>query len=102
MIEGYTPEEVMEFCQGYMKGVESIDVPKSRYSGRLDGKGGVGDKIIMPSFDDLQLENLVVVRHMTCLAPYIDKHMDILMSNHPGKDQMWYIKIQNQELAMWL
>ncbi|KAL4575729.1 hypothetical protein LXL04_011813 [Taraxacum kok-saghyz] len=102
IVEGYTSEEVVEFCQGYMEGVESVGVPKTRHSGRLEGKGGVGSKIIMPTREELQVAHLVVLKHMTCLTPYIDEHMDMLKSRYPGKEESWYINNHNKELSRWL
>ncbi|KAL4564962.1 hypothetical protein LXL04_029041 [Taraxacum kok-saghyz] len=100
--EGYTSEEVVELCQGYMEGVESVGVPKTRHSGRLEGKGGVGSKIIMPTREELQVAHLVVLKHMTCLTPYIDEHMDMLKSRYPGKEESWYINNHYKELSRWL
>ncbi|KAL7588025.1 hypothetical protein Lser_V15G35834 [Lactuca serriola] len=102
IVEGYTFEEVIEFCQGYMKDVESVGVPKTRHSGRLEGKGRVGLKITMPTYEELQVAHLVVLKHMKCLTPYIDEHMDMLKSKYPGKEQMWYINNHNKEFSRWL
>lgn len=85
-----------------MEGVESVGVPKTRHSGRLEGKGGVGSKIIMPTREELQVAHLVVLKHMTCLTPYIDEHMDMLKSRYPGKEESWYINNHNKELSRWL
>nr|KAJ0203709.1 hypothetical protein LSAT_V11C500288260 [Lactuca sativa] len=101
IIEGYTSEEVTEFCQGYMKDVESVGVPKTRHLGR-EGKGGVGLKITMPTYEELQVAHLVVLKHITCLIPYIDEHMDMLKSKYSCKEQMWYIKNHNEEFLRWM
>ncbi|KAL4563369.1 hypothetical protein LXL04_027410 [Taraxacum kok-saghyz] len=82
--------------------LESVGVPKTRHSGRLEGKGGVGSKIIMPTREELQVAHLVVLKHMTCLTPYIDEHMDMLKSRYPGKEESWYINNHNKELSRWL
>nr|KAJ0199808.1 hypothetical protein LSAT_V11C600314540 [Lactuca sativa] len=102
IVEGYTCEEVIEFCQGYMKDVESVGVPKTCHSGRLEGKGGVGCKINMPTYEELQVAHLVVLKHMKCLTPYVDEHMDMLKLKYPGKEKMWYINNHNKEFSSWL
>ncbi|KAK1419513.1 hypothetical protein QVD17_28685 [Tagetes erecta] len=61
IIEGYTSEEVTEFCTGYLEGVKSIGVPKSRHAGRLAGVGVVGAKLFDPSDDNLQLAHFVIL-----------------------------------------
>ncbi|KAK1424327.1 hypothetical protein QVD17_19654 [Tagetes erecta] len=66
--------QVTEFCTGYLDGVKSIGVPESRHSGRLEGVGGVGMKTKPPDYDLLQAAHFVVLKHMTCIAPYVNKH----------------------------
>ncbi|XP_021991893.1 uncharacterized protein LOC110888688 [Helianthus annuus] len=102
IVEGYTSEEVAEFCTGYLDGVKSIGVPQSRHSGRLAGKGGVGMKTILPNHDDLQLAHFEVLKHMACIAPYITEHKGTLRSTYPGKSEMWYEKKHNKEFADWI
>ncbi|XP_076886208.1 uncharacterized protein LOC143536000 [Bidens hawaiensis] len=65
IVEGYTSEEVTEFCIGYLDGVNSIGVPQSRHLGRLEGKGGVGMETINPTYSLLQLAHFIVLKHMT-------------------------------------
>ncbi|XP_076922093.1 uncharacterized protein LOC143583752 [Bidens hawaiensis] len=102
IIEGYTSEEVIEFCQGYVEGLDSVGIPKTRYSGRLDGHGGAGFKTFSPGHELLHDAHLVVLKHITCLAPYVNEHMQMLRLTHPGKDDIWYIKTQNKELSKWM
>ncbi|XP_076908284.1 uncharacterized protein LOC143565079 [Bidens hawaiensis] len=102
IIEGYTSEEVIELCQGYVEGLDSVGIPKIRHSGRLDGHARVSFKTFSPSHEDLHDAHLVVLKHMTCLAPYVKEHMQMLRLTHPGKDDIWYIKTQNKELSKWM
>ncbi|KAK9049104.1 hypothetical protein SSX86_031930 [Deinandra increscens subsp. villosa] len=102
IVEGYASEEVIEFCTGYLEGVKSIGVPQSRHSGRLEGVGGVGMKIIIPSRDSLQLAHFVVLQHMTILAPYVKEHMNMLRSRYPGKSARWVEIKHNQEFSKWI
>jgi hypothetical protein len=44
MIEGYTTEEVIKCCIGYMKDANPISIPVSRHHGRLSEKGTKGHK----------------------------------------------------------
>ncbi|XP_076941291.1 uncharacterized protein LOC143610795 [Bidens hawaiensis] len=102
IIEGYSSEEVIEFCKGYMEGVDSVGVPKTRHSGQLEGHEVVGLKAIIPNREDVQTAHLVVLKHMACLAPYVNEHMEMLRSTNPNKDDIWYIKTQNKELSRWM
>ena len=85
-----------------MKYVESVGVPKTRHASRLEGKGGVGFKITMPTYEELQVAHLVVLKHMKCINPYVDEHMDMLKSKYSGKEKMWYINNHNKEFSRWL
>ena len=42
--KGYGTEEVIEFCVDSIPHLDQIGVPKSRYEGRLRGKGTLGKK----------------------------------------------------------
>ncbi|XP_076925790.1 uncharacterized protein LOC143588750, partial [Bidens hawaiensis] len=101
IVEGYTSEEVTEFCIGYLDGVNSIGVPQSRHSGRLEGKGGVGMQTITPN-NLLLLAHFVVLKHMTCIAPYVHEHMKTLRSTYRGKTSLWYENKHNEEFASWM
>ena len=85
-----------------MEGVKSIGVPTSRHSGRLDGKGGVGYKLIMPNGDALELAHFMVLKHMTCITPYATEHMAMLKSTTPGKPPVWYVREHNKKFTQWL
>ncbi|KAD0605065.1 hypothetical protein E3N88_43995 [Mikania micrantha] len=102
IVEGYASEEVIEFCTSYLDDVKIIGVCLSRHSGKLEGVGGVGMKIFSPSYDSSQLADLLVLKHMTCIAPYVKEHMDILRSTNRGKDEMWYVMKHNKEFSSWM
>ncbi|XP_076956404.1 uncharacterized protein LOC143631566 [Bidens hawaiensis] len=103
IVEGYTSEEVTEFCTGYLDGVKSIGVPKSRHSGRLAGVGVTsGMRIIYPTHANLQLAHFVVLQHMTCMTPYIDEHMEELRSTYLHKTDLEYKKKHNEEFSQWI
>ncbi|XP_076888611.1 uncharacterized protein LOC143539075 [Bidens hawaiensis] len=70
IVQEYTSEEAAEFCTGYMEGVKSIGVPKSRHSGRLTGVRGVGKKLITPLSDELQNA------HFTLFSDWLKKKVE--------------------------
>ena len=47
MIDGYSTEEVIESCLGYLQDNVSIGLPTPRFLGRLKGVGTVGRKIFI-------------------------------------------------------
>ena len=46
MFEGYSTEEVIEYCLGYLNDKVSIGLPVPRFFGRLEGVGMIGRKNI--------------------------------------------------------
>ncbi|XP_022007380.1 uncharacterized protein LOC110906580 [Helianthus annuus] len=102
IVQGYTSEEATEFCTGYLEGVKSIGVPKSRHSGRLAGVGGVGKRLITPPPDEIKIAHFTVLQHMTCIAPYVNEHKRILRSTHLHKSDNWYTKQHNEGFCDWL
>ncbi|XP_076888439.1 uncharacterized protein LOC143538874 [Bidens hawaiensis] len=100
IVEGYTCEEVTEFCTGYLDGVKSIGVTKTRHSRRLASVGvATGMRIITPSHVNLQLAHFVVLQHMTCMTPYIEEHMEVLRSTYLHKTDLEYKKKHNEEFS---
>ena len=61
IVEGYSMEEVIEFCTNYMTSVGPIGVPKSRYEGRLQGVGTIGLKAIATDKDELLKTHFIVL-----------------------------------------
>ena len=51
MIEGYNTEEVVEYCQEYLKVQKGIGKPDSRHKGRLAGKSTSGRKVFIDHDD---------------------------------------------------
>ncbi|XP_021991056.2 uncharacterized protein LOC118486217 [Helianthus annuus] len=102
IVTGYAYEEVIEFCTSYLEGVKSIGHPQSRHSGKLQGVGGVGMKILNPSKEDLELAHFSVLNHMTCLAPYVNEHLKLIQSTYPHKSKMWHEIKHNKEFSSWM
>jgi hypothetical protein len=76
MIEGYTTEEVIEFCVDYIKDGKPIGVPVSRHHGRLFGKGTKGHK----SFIDVTYERVCaahfsIMHQLAIMRPHVEKHL---------------------------
>jgi Domain of unknown function (DUF4218) len=51
IVEEYIIEEVIELYTDFLNGVEPIDLPKSRYKGRLQDSDTIGYKIISMSLE---------------------------------------------------
>ncbi|GJY25648.1 zinc finger, CCHC-type containing protein, partial [Tanacetum coccineum] len=70
-------------------GVENIGIPHSRHEGRILGVGTIGLRVIDPDRDLLEVAHSMVLQHMTCVAPYIEEHMEMLRRTNPGRTDKW-------------
>ncbi|XP_078157466.1 uncharacterized protein LOC144553243 [Carex rostrata] len=102
IVEGYSTEEVIEFCTNYMTGVGPIGVPTSRYEGRLQGVGTIGLKAILADRDELLKAHFIVLQHMADVTPYIDEHMAILRQQNYTRSQKWITDEHNRCFIGWL
>ncbi|GKB45897.1 uncharacterized protein Tco_0896650 [Tanacetum coccineum] len=85
IVKGYYSEELVEFSSSILKGVENIGIPHSRHEGRLLGVGTIRLRAIDPDRDLLEVAHSMVLQHVTCVAPYIEEHMEMLRRTNPGR-----------------
>lgn len=101
--KGYGTEEVIEFCVDFLPDLKPIGVPESRYEGRLTGKGTLGRKSTVcrgrHSFDQA---HYIVLHNSILVAPYIEKHKNILRSINPGNADSWIKGEHGATFGCWL
>ncbi|GJT99699.1 ribonuclease H-like domain-containing protein [Tanacetum coccineum] len=102
IVEGYASEEVIDFYTNYLESVKGIGVPQSRHVGRLHGVRTAGSKYSSPDHKLFEIAHFVVLEHMTCVAPYIQEHMETLRAENIGRTDTWYTKRHNEQFATWL
>ena len=79
-------EEVIEFCVDYVEELYPIGIPVSRHEGRLIGKGTLGRKSVNTTdHATLSKAHLTVLQQSSLVAPYMEKHMQIVRSIYPLK-----------------
>jgi hypothetical protein len=84
--KGYGTEEVIEFCVEFLPDLKPIGVPESRYEGRMIGKGTLGRKaMVCMDGHSFTQAHYRVLHNSTVVAPYIERHKNILRSENPGK-----------------
>nr|GEV38812.1 hypothetical protein CTI12_AA361790 [Tanacetum cinerariifolium] len=94
IVTGYLAEELIEFGNDVVKGVENIGILHSRHEGRLSGVGTIGLRMIDPDRDALKVAHSVVLQHMTCITPYIEQHKRMLRATHRERTNK-YVKIKS-------
>ncbi|XP_037428461.1 uncharacterized protein LOC119294365, partial [Triticum dicoccoides] len=79
--KGYGNEEVIAFCVDFVPDLKPIGLPRSRHEGRLSGKGTIGRKsTICMDGHSLTEAHHTVLTNSSLVAPYFEKHKNILRS----------------------
>ena len=86
MIEGYCTEEVVEWCQEYLKVQKGIDKPDSHHKGGLAGKGTSGRKVFIDhDYKEVSWAHYSVLQSTQLMQPYIDEHLAIIIAERNGR-----------------
>ena len=73
MIEGYSTEEVIESCLGYLKDNVSLGLPIPHFLGRLEGVGAVGRKtFIDKDFKGVKQAHYSILQNLTIITPLVN------------------------------
>ncbi|XP_037469237.1 uncharacterized protein LOC119341469, partial [Triticum dicoccoides] len=101
--KGYGNEEVIEFSVDFVPDLKPIGLPRSRHEGRLSGKGTIGRKsTICMDGHSLTEAHHTVLTNSSLVAPYFEKHKNILRSDNPGKPESWIRKAHMETFGSWL
>ena len=101
--KGYGNEEVIEFCVDFVPDLKPIGLPRSRHEGRLSGKGTIGRKsTICMDGHSLTEAHHTVLTNSSLVAPYFEKHKNILRSDNPEKPESWIRKAHMETFGSWL
>lgn len=101
IIEGYTTEEVIEFCVDYMAETDPIGVPASRHEGRLAGVGTTGRKRIVPDQASYAQAHFAVLQHMAEVTPYFEEHLAKVRQENMGRSDMWINREHSTRFNEW-
>ncbi|XP_073525456.1 uncharacterized protein [Phyllobates terribilis] len=74
IIRGVLHEEISQYAAEFLSRLHPIGLPKSRHTGRLEGEGVIGKKVISPPSERKSKAHLCVLQHLTEVNPYIEKH----------------------------
>jgi len=101
--EGYGTEEVIEFCVEFIHELDPIGVPESRHEGRLSGKGTLGKKTYIGTWDDyFNKAHYIVLQNLSMVEPYVTKHKNFLRSQFLEKNEAWLMCQHLTTLSDWL
>ena len=100
---GHQTEDVIGFCVDFIPGLKKIGLPKSRYEGRLTGKGTLGgDSIICRDGYSWSQAHYTVLQNSTLVTPYVDEHKNSLRSKHPEQCDDWITCEHIRTFSSWL
>ena len=103
MIEGYSTEEVIESCLGYLKDNVSLGLPIPRFLGRLEGVGTVGRKIFIDkNFKGVQQAHYRILQHLTIMTPLVNQHFSMIRAESNGRSADWIMREHKHRLTAWL
>jgi hypothetical protein len=101
MVQGYSAEEVVDWCLGYIDPTNPIGIYKSRHEGRLAGIGTLGKKTLNPDREDFRRAHFLVLEHTTEVGPYIDEHKEQLRQANPGRSEAWIAREHMKGFNFW-
>ena len=100
MIEGYSTEEVIESCLGYLKDNVSLGLPIPHFFGRLEGVGMVGRKIFIDKdFKGVQQGHYSILQHLTIITPLVNQHLSMIRVESNGRSDDWIMREHKRRLT---
>uniref|UniRef100_J3NCM6 Ubiquitin-like protease family profile domain-containing protein n=1 Tax=Oryza brachyantha TaxID=4533 RepID=J3NCM6_ORYBR len=100
MVQGYSAEEVVDWCLDFIDSKNPIGIPKSRHEGRLAGTGTIREKTLNPDKNALRQAHFLVPQHTTDVSPYIDEHKDHLHQENMERSDAWCRWVQGARSVM--
>ena len=98
----YGTEEVIDFCVDFIDDLKPIGVAESLYEGRLNGKGTLGKKSYICTYDfSFKKAHYEVLQQSSLVDPYIEEHKKILLSEFPEKSEAWITCEYRNTFGSW-
>ena len=101
MVQGFSTEEVVEYCLGFIDPKNPIGIPKSRHEGRLAGRGILGEKTFIPELDAYEQAHFLVWQHTEEVSIYIDEYKEVLRQVNPERSETWLAKAHMKGFNIW-
>ena len=101
MVQGYSTEEVVDWCLDYIDPSNPIGISKSHHKGRLAGIGILGEKTFTPDMNSYRQAHFLVLQHAIEVSPYIDEHKEHLREVNPGRSEIWLAKAHMSGFNNW-
>ena len=101
MAQCYSTEEVVDWCLSYIDPTNPIGISKSRYEGRLAGRGCLREKKITLDADAFERAHFLVLQHTAEVEPYIEEHMEMLRQQNSDRGEAWLARAHMSGFSIW-
>lgn len=101
IINGILAEEASNFCAVFLEMAKEIGVPVSRHEGRLQGKGTIGRKVVVPTPERFEKAHRYVIQNLSEVHPYVEKHLEILKRKNSKMSSYVLMQEHNRSFAKW-
>jgi hypothetical protein len=102
-MEGYTSEEVVEYCMDYVKDGKRIGLPIPLHDGRLRGRGRMDQKTFVDKdYNLVSQTHFSVLQQVTIAGPYIDEHLLELRRDNTDRTDAWITRKHRRVFTTWL
>ncbi|KAL3648207.1 hypothetical protein CASFOL_007631 [Castilleja foliolosa] len=102
IVERYVAEEAIEFCSQYLSEKKSIGHSKTRYEGRILGKGTLGGKLKNANREEVLQAHLNILNNNPEIDTYLEAHKAIIKEQNPRKNEKWILNAHNKTFCSWL
>ena len=103
MIKGFSTEEVIESCLGYLQNNVPLGLPTPRFLGRLECVGIVGRKIFIDKdFKGVQQAHYSILQHLIIMTPLVNEHLSMIHVESNGRLDDWIMREHKRRLTAWL
>ncbi|KAL6544843.1 hypothetical protein OROMI_023705 [Orobanche minor] len=101
MAERYLVEEALEYWSEYIPNVESIGLPTTCHTGRIDGEGVTGGKQVEITLEQRHRVHLCILHNSVDVEPFVKLHKQMMSQNHPDRDLNWIQVEHNRTFIDW-
>ena len=101
MVQGYSVEEVVDWCLDFIDPTNPIGISKAHHEGRLVGTGILGEKTLNPDANAFRQAHFLVLQHTMEVSPYIDEHKTQPRIENPDRSEAWLARAHMKGFKTW-
>jgi hypothetical protein len=103
LMEGYTTEEVVDYCADYVKDGKRIGLSIQLHEGRLRRRERIGQKSYVDrDYNSVSEAHFSVLQQLEIAALYIEEHLSELHRDNIGRIKAWIMKKHRCVFTTWL